>query len=101
MPLVGIMFGNIISSITAFIAYKEDLLQNLSGWLQGDFSLVMSGRYELLYFSIPTLIVAYLFAHRFSIVAVKRLLIFAFITGKCFVFAVIRHHYKGRVCLPY
>ena len=28
----------------------------------------MSGRYELLYFSIPTLIVAYLFAHRFSIV---------------------------------
>ena len=25
----------------------------------------MSGRYELLYFSIPTLIVAYLFAHRF------------------------------------
>jgi len=43
VPLVGIMFGNIISSITAFIAYKEDLLQNLSGWLQGDFSLVMSG----------------------------------------------------------
>ena len=68
VPLVGIMFGNIIGSITAFIAYKEDLLQNLSGWLQGDFSLVMSGRYELLYFSIPTLIVAYLFAHRFSIV---------------------------------
>ena len=72
VPLVGIMFGNIISSITAFIAYKEDLLQNLSGWLQGDFSLVMSGRYELLYFSIPTLIVAYLFAHRFSIVGMGK-----------------------------
>ena len=69
---LGIMFGNIISSITAFIAYKEDLLQNLSGWLQGDFSLVMSGRYELLYFSIPTLIVAYLFAHRFSIVGMGK-----------------------------
>ncbi len=68
VPLVGIMFGNIISSITAFIAYKEDLLQNLSGWLQGDFSLVMSGRYELLYMSLPALLVAYLFAHRFSIV---------------------------------
>ena len=72
VPLVGIMFGNIISSITAFIAYKEDLLQNLSGWLQGDFSLVMSGRYELLYFSIPILIVAYLFAHRFSIVGMGK-----------------------------
>ncbi|PVX39831.1 iron complex transport system permease protein [Pasteurella langaaensis DSM 22999] len=68
VPLVGIMFGNIISSITMFIAYKEDLIQNLSGWLQGDFSLVMAGRYELLYFSIPALIFAYLFAHRFSIV---------------------------------
>ena len=47
-------------------------MQNLSGWLQGDFSLVMSGRYELLYFSIPTLIVAYLFAHRFSIVGMGK-----------------------------
>ncbi|PJG83328.1 ABC transporter permease [Caviibacterium pharyngocola] len=68
VPLVGIMFGNIISSITAFIAYQQDLLQNLSGWLQGDFSLVMAGRYEILYFSIPMLIIAYLFAQRFSIV---------------------------------
>lgn len=67
VPLVGIMFGNIISSITAFIAYKEDLLQNLSGWLQGDFSLIMAGRYELLYVSLPMLIIAYLFAQRFSI----------------------------------
>lgn len=68
VPLVGIMFGNIISSITMFVAYKEDLIQNLSGWLQGDFSLVMAGRYEILYFSIPALILAYVFAHRFSIV---------------------------------
>ncbi|WP_268739349.1 MULTISPECIES: ABC transporter permease [unclassified Avibacterium] len=68
VPLVGIMFGNIISAITAFIAYQQDLLQNLSGWLQGDFSLVMAGRYEMLYFSIPALMLAYLFANRFSIV---------------------------------
>ena len=67
VPLVGIMFGNIISSIAAFIAYQQDLLQNLAGWLQGDFSLVMSGRYEILYFSLPALIIAYLFANRFSI----------------------------------
>ena len=55
VPLVGMMFGNIISAITAFLAYKEDLLQNLSGWLQGDFSLVMAGRYEFINFSIPAL----------------------------------------------
>ena len=67
VPLVGMMFGNVISSITAFIAYQQDLLQNLSGWLQGDFSLVMSGRYELLYF-----IISYLFAQRFSIVGMGK-----------------------------
>ena len=72
VPLVGMMFGNVISSITAFIAYQQDLLQNLSGWLQGDFSLVMSGRYELLYFSLPMLISSYLFAQRFSIVGMGK-----------------------------
>lgn len=72
VPLVGMMFGNVISSITAFIAYHQDLLQNLSGWLQGDFSLVMSGRYELLYFSLPMLIISYLFAQRFSIVGMGK-----------------------------
>ena len=72
VPLVGMMFGNIISAITAFLAYKEDSLQNLSGWLQGDFSLVMAGRYELLYFSIPALLLAYLFANRFSIVGMGK-----------------------------
>ena len=71
VPLV-VMFGNVISSITAFIAYQQDLLQNLSGWLQGDFSLVMSGRYELLYFSLPMLIISYLFAQRFSIVGMGK-----------------------------
>ena len=47
IPLVGLMLGNIVSSIATFIAYKYDLIQNLSSWLQGDFSLVVKGRYEL------------------------------------------------------
>ncbi|TCV87905.1 ABC transporter permease [Testudinibacter aquarius] len=68
VPLVGIMFGNIISSVTIFLAMKEDLLQNIAGWLQGDFSLVMSGRYEMLYLSVPALLLVYLFANRFAIV---------------------------------
>lgn len=35
IPLVGLMLGNIVSSIAAFIAYKYDLIQNVSSWLQG------------------------------------------------------------------
>ncbi len=67
IPLVGLMLGSIVSSLATFIAYKYDLIQNLSSWLQGDFSLVVKGRYELLYLSIPLLIIAYLYADRFTV----------------------------------
>lgn len=67
IPLVGLMFGSIISSITTFFAYQNDLIQNISAWLQGNFALMMQGRYELLYLSIPLVIMAYLFANRFTI----------------------------------
>jgi len=67
IPLVGLMFGNIISSITTFFAYKHDLIQSISAWLQGDFSMVMSGRYEMIYISVPLVIIAYLFANKFTL----------------------------------
>lgn len=67
IPLVGLMFGNIISSIATFLAYRNDLIQNMSSWMQGDFSMIMSGNYELMYVSIPILIIAYLFANKFTI----------------------------------
>ncbi|MBU9713905.1 ABC transporter permease [Evansella tamaricis] len=67
IPLVGLMFGNIIGSITTFFALREDLVQNMSSWMQGNFSLIISGRYELLYLSIPILIIAYLYANKFTL----------------------------------
>lgn len=67
IPLVGLMFGNILSSITTFFAYKSNVIQNMSAWLQGDFSMIMKGRYELLYISIPVLIITYLYANRFTV----------------------------------
>ncbi|MFD0588776.1 ABC transporter permease [Paenibacillus sp. GCM10027627] len=67
IPLVGLMFGNIINAATTFFAYKNDLIQSVTSWLQGSFSSVMSGRYELLYLSLPLLIVAYLYANKFTI----------------------------------
>ncbi|MED1602018.1 ABC transporter permease [Alkalihalophilus marmarensis] len=67
IPLVGLMFGNIVGSVTTFFAYRYDLIQNMSSWLQGNFAVIIRGRYELLYISIPLLIVAYIFANRFTI----------------------------------
>ncbi|GAA2838641.1 iron chelate uptake ABC transporter family permease subunit [Lactococcus raffinolactis] len=69
IPLVGIMFGNIVGSIATFFAYQHQLLQNMASWLQGNFSVVMRGNYELLYLSIPLFIVIYLFAYQFTIMA--------------------------------
>ena len=47
VPLVGIMFGNVIGSMTTFLGYKFDLLQSVSSWTQGNFSMVLKGNYEL------------------------------------------------------
>lgn len=67
IPLVGLMFGSILSSVTTFFAYRADVIQNMAAWLQGDFSMIMKGRYEILYISIPVLIVAYFYANRFTV----------------------------------
>src|SRR5690625_4499788 len=67
IPLIGMMLGNIIDSITTFFAYKFDVVQNINSWLQGDFSMIIKGRYELLYISLPVLIVAYLYANQFTV----------------------------------
>ena len=55
------------SSITTFFAYRYDLLQAVTTWLQGNFALVIKGRYELLYLSVPAVIAAYIYANRFTI----------------------------------
>src|SRR5699024_2863539 len=67
IPLVGLMFGSIIGSISTFLAYRNDLIQNMSSWMQGDFSMIMTGNYELMYVSIPVLAIAYFYANKFTI----------------------------------
>lgn len=67
IPLVGLMFGNIVGSITTFFAYKNDLVQNISSWMLGDFSTIIKGQYELIYISIPLVILAYVFANKFTV----------------------------------
>lgn len=67
VPLIGMMMGNVVSSITTFFAYQYDIIQNMSSWLQGNFSLITQGRYEMLYFGIPCIIIIYFYANRFTI----------------------------------
>ena len=67
VPLVGIMFGNVIGSITTFLGYRFDLLQNVDSWMQGNFSMILKGNYELLYLSIPLIILAVIYANKFTV----------------------------------
>lgn len=67
VPLLGIMIGGIVSSLTTFVALRTNALQSIGNWLNGNFAIITSGRYEVLYLSIPLLIVTYIFANYFTI----------------------------------
>lgn len=68
VPLVGIMLGNVIGSMADFIAYRNDLTQNMGSFLRGSFTTILKGNYEMLYLSIPLLIIAFLYANKFNLV---------------------------------
>ncbi|WP_394862548.1 ABC transporter permease [Paraclostridium bifermentans] len=70
VPLIGIMFGNIIGSATTFIAYKYNLMQDITAWMQGNFSMIIKGNYEMLYITIPCIIMAYIYANKFTIAGI-------------------------------
>ena len=67
VPLVGMMLGKVVGSITAYFSYKYDLVQNISSWMEGNLSVIMSGNYEMLYLSIPVVLVGFFYANKFTI----------------------------------
>lgn len=72
VPLVGIMFGNIIGGITNYLAYKYAMTQALSSWLVGSFSTILRGRYEIVYLVVPLVVMAFIFANHFNIVGMGK-----------------------------
>ncbi len=72
VPLIGIMLGGIVSSFATFIALRTNAVQSIGNWLNGNFAIITSGRYEVLYLSIPLLIVTYIFANQFTIAGMGR-----------------------------
>lgn len=67
VPLIGIMFGGIIGSITSFFAYRHELLQSMNAWTNGDFSRILRGRYELLYIAGLLTLLSWFAADRFTV----------------------------------
>ena len=68
VPLVGLMFGGIIGSVTTLIAVRMNIVQDSNAWMMGDFSGILQGRYELIYLTLPAIAVTYLYANKFTVI---------------------------------
>ncbi|QIL73787.1 iron chelate uptake ABC transporter family permease subunit (plasmid) [Diaphorobacter sp. HDW4B] len=67
VPVVGLMYGSVLSAMAEFYAYHHNILQSMQGWLLGDFSRIVQGHYEILYIILPVVVLAYVYAHRFTV----------------------------------
>ncbi len=67
VPVIGLMYGGVLSAVAEFYAYRHNILQSMQGWLLGDFSKVVQGNYEIIYLILPIVALTYLYAHRFTV----------------------------------
>lgn len=72
VPLVGIMFGNIISGITSFLSFSFNMSQSIETWMTGSFSLIVKGRYEFVYLVLPLIVIAFIYSNHFNIVGMGK-----------------------------
>ncbi|SON52316.1 iron chelate uptake ABC transporter permease subunit VctD [Vibrio tapetis] len=72
VPLVGIIFGNVVSAAAVFLAYQYDFIQNLATWTVANFSTILQGNFELLYIFIPVSLFSYWYATRLSAVGMGK-----------------------------
>ena len=67
VPLVGLILAGVIEAATTFFAYQHDMIQSLRAFSNGDFSVVVEGRYEMLWLSLGVTALAVLAADRFTV----------------------------------
>lgn len=74
IPIVGLLFGGIISSITSFFAFQFNIVQDvgagqnsIGAWMMGDFSGILQGNYEAIYLCLPAVLVTYFYAKKFTV----------------------------------
>lgn len=67
VPIIGIMLGAVVGSISTFIALQTDMLQNLGVWFAGSFITVTQGQYEVLWIVIFVVIAIFITADRLTV----------------------------------
>lgn len=66
VPIVGIMLGAVVSSVSTFFALQTNLLQNLGVWFAGSFTSVIRGQYEVLWVVLAVVAVIFWYADRLT-----------------------------------
>lgn len=67
VPIVGIMLGAVVGSISTFLALQSDLLQTLGIWFAGSFTSILRGQYELLWIVAIVGVAVFLTADRLTV----------------------------------
>ena len=67
VPIVGIMLGAVVGSVSTFLALQTDMLQNLGIWFAGSFTSVLQGQYEPLWIVLVVGVVIFIVADRFTV----------------------------------
>ncbi len=67
VPIVGIMLGAVVSSVSTFIALQFDALQSLTVWFAGSFTSVFKGQYEVLWIVAGVVVAVFLIADRLTV----------------------------------
>ncbi|AWH93894.1 ABC transporter permease [Dietzia lutea] len=67
VPIVGIMLGAVVGSVSTFIALQTDMLQSLGIWFAGSFTSVIRGQYEVLWIVALVGLAVFIVADRFTV----------------------------------
>ena len=67
LPLIGIIYSGIIGSVTEVIAYRFNLVQSMTAWTQGSFSMIQNHQYEWLFLGLIILIAVWKLSQTFTI----------------------------------
>lgn len=67
VPIVGIMLGAVVSSISTFFALQTDMLQSLSVWFAGSFADIYKGQYEFLWLVVIVVAIVFVFSDRLTV----------------------------------
>ncbi|MDR8019879.1 ABC transporter permease [Nesterenkonia aerolata] len=67
VPIIGIMLGAVVSSVSTYIALMTEQLQNLGIWFQGSFTSVIRGQYEILWVVLIVAVLVFIVADQFTV----------------------------------